>query len=148
MSLNRFLFGSSPRKRGPSLRPRSWPWIPAFAQGCPGKSGIAELQLIGGCSLLGFVEVKARRPVDCGEVFSRKQELADEFGKAQGRQAQGIQACDDAQEEIGDQRGDDLQANGIVVVAEKLADTEMLLDPAEQQFDLPAAFVECGDLDR
>jgi hypothetical protein len=73
--------------------------------------------------LLGYVEVEARRLVDCGEVFSRKQELADEFGKAQGRQAQGIQACDDAQEEIGNQRGDDLQANGVVVVAEELADT-------------------------
>src|SRR6516165_2779169 len=54
----------------------------------------------------------------------------------------------DAQEQIGNHCGEDLQLNGVVVVAKKLADIEMLLDPAEQQFDLPAHLVERRDLNR
>ena len=48
---------------------------------------------------------------------------------------------------IGDHGGKDLQADGIAVVAEQLADLEMLLDPAEQELDLPASLVELADLD-
>ena len=53
----------------------------------------------------------------------------------------------DAQEQIGNHCGEDLQLNGVVVVAKKLADIEMLLDPAEQQLGLPSALVEGGDVD-
>ena len=38
---------------------------------------------------------------------------------------------------VGDHRGQQLQSDGIVVVAEELADLEMLLDPAEEQLDIP-----------
>ena len=53
----------------------------------------------------------------------------------------------DTQQEVGDHRSKDLQANRVVVDAQELANVEMLLDPAEQQFDLPTAFVEGGDFD-
>jgi len=40
----------------------------------------------------------------------------------------GIQTPREAQEQIGDHRSDDLQANGVVVLAHELAKVEMLLD--------------------
>src|SRR5262249_44796438 len=54
----------------------------------------------------------------------------------------------DAQEREGDHRRQDLQADGVVVVAEELADLEVLLDPAEEQLNLPAALVQGSDLHR
>jgi hypothetical protein len=55
-----------------------------------------------------------------------------------------IETCSDTQEQVGDHRGDDLQANGVVIGAEEFADIEMLLNPAEQELDLPACLVEVG----
>jgi hypothetical protein len=40
------------------------------------------------------------------------------------------------------------QADRVLGAAEELAKLQMLLDPAEQQFDLLAGFVKRGDLDR
>src|SRR5215467_3971776 len=58
-----------------------------------------------------------------------------------------MQAGGDAQQEISDHGGEDLQPDGIFVLAKEFADAQMLLDPTEQEFDLPAAFVEGSDLD-
>jgi len=91
--------------------------------------------------------IDRRRLVDFGDGPSRKQELADQLGEAERRQAQGVQARGDTQQQIGDHGGEDLQADGVVVGAKELTDTQMLLDPTEQQLDLPAALVERGDLD-
>jgi len=77
----------------------------------------------------------------------KKRRLANEFGEAQVQHCQGIQTSCEAQEQIGNHRGDDLQADGIVIVADELAKIEMLLDPAKQEFDLPAALVESRDFD-
>ncbi len=85
--------------------------------------------------------------MDFCDRTSHEQALANEFGEAQIRHSQGIQTPREAQEQIGDHRGDDLQADGVVVVADELVKIEMLLDPAEQQFDLPAALVESRNLD-
>ena len=86
--------------------------------------------------------------MDFRDRFSHEQALADEFGEAKVRHPQGVQTPCQAQQQIGDHRGDDLQADGVIVVADKLANIEVLLDPAEQQFDLPAALVEGRNLDR
>jgi hypothetical protein len=51
-----------------------------------------------------------------------------------------------AQQQKGDQGDGDLDAHGVFAGAEKAADLEALLDPAEEQFDRPAALVELGDL--
>lgn len=40
----------------------------------------------------------------------------------------------------------DLQAHGIFRTAEIVLELQMLLDPFEEQLDLPALLVECSDL--
>jgi hypothetical protein len=49
------------------------------------------------------------------------------------------------QQQKGDQRDRDLDAHGILAEAEKAADFEGLLDPAEEQLDRPTPLVEIGD---
>src|SRR5260370_6901783 len=116
--------------------------IPAQAQGCPGKSDISQSELVlnierglqGGW---GFVEVGD------GSVF--EQTSAHQVCKAQCEQAGAAVARGDAQQQTGDHRGKDLQANGVFGTTEKGADFEMLLEPAKQQFDLPAFAIERGE---
>jgi hypothetical protein len=50
--------------------------------------------------------------------------------------------CD---QHIGGDGTPDLRLHRILAVADKAFDTEMLLDPFEEQLDLPATFVECRD---
>src|SRR5258708_29580648 len=135
---------------------RAWStWIEAVrrchlsprAQHCPGKSRIGEPQLIEREFRLWLARIDWWRGVDFGDRFSHEQALANEFSESQVRHPQGVQTPREAQEQIGDHRGDDLQADGVVVVADELAKIEMLLDPAEQEFDLPAALVEGRNLD-
>ena len=52
----------------------------------------------------------------------------------------------ETQQQKGDQRDGDLDAHSVLRGAEKAADLEGLLDPAEEQLDRPAALVEIGDL--
>jgi hypothetical protein len=73
---------------------------------------------------------------------------SDEFGQAQGWQFECMGVGGQPQQQVGDHRGDDLQLNGVLVVAEEPAQLKMLLDPAKQQLDLPTGLVEGSDLDR
>ena len=50
-----------------------------------------------------------------------------------------------AQQQVGDQCHRDLDAYGILAGAEELADLQRLLDPAEEQLDLPAGLIKIGD---
>ena len=50
------------------------------------------------------------------------------------------------QDEEGDEGDGDLNAHGVLGGPEEVADFEGLLDPAEEQLDLPAALVDLGDL--
>src|SRR5882757_9679051 len=93
-----------------------------------------------------FARIDWWRAVDFRDRFSHEQALANELSEAQVQHSQGIQTPREAQEQIGDHRSDDLQANGVVVLAHELAKVEMLLDPAEQEFDLPAPLVEGRNL--
>src|SRR5580700_2324165 len=52
----------------------------------------------------------------------------------------------EAEQQKGNQRDGDLDAHGIFRGAEKAANFEHLLDPAEEQLDRPAPLVELGDL--
>jgi hypothetical protein len=52
----------------------------------------------------------------------------------------------DAQQHEGDQRNINLDAHGIFAAPEKAADFEVLLEPFEQQLDIPALLIELGDL--
>src|SRR5882757_9192540 len=111
------------------------------------KSHIDELQLIAREFGFWFAGIDWRRLVDFRDRNSREKALANEFGEAQVQHPQGIQSPGEAQEQIGDHRSDDLQTNGVVVLAHELAKIEMLLDPAEQEFNLPATFIESRNLD-
>src|SRR3974390_1308726 len=50
-----------------------------------------------------------------------------------------------AQEQEGDERHGELDADGVLAAAEEPPDLKGLLDPAEEQLDLPAALVERRD---
>src|SRR5262245_30134239 len=109
------------------------------------KLGIAELHLVWASALLAVAGVDRCRFADLRNRASREQELADELSETDWQHGDAVDPRRDAQQQIGDHRREDLQPNGVLVVAEELADREMLLDPAEQQFDLPSALVERGD---
>ena len=55
------------------------------------------------------------------------------------------QACD-AQQQISDESCHDLDGDGVAAAAEEVGDLQVLLEPFEEQFDLPARLVERGDL--
>src|SRR6202035_1994201 len=59
--------------------------------------------------------------------------------------AQGYPLLDDGDEDVERDGDPDLGLHGIFGCAEEAFDPQVLLDPFEEQFDLPAAFVERGD---
>src|ERR1700726_4038570 len=122
--------------------------LPVRTQGCPGKLCIAELHLhlVRGAPLLRFARIDGWRFGEGCDRSPSEQELADEFGESDRKHGDAVDPGRDAQQQIGDHRGEDLQPDGILAGAEEFADIEMLFDPSEQQFDLPSAFVEGGDL--
>src|SRR5215212_4743565 len=91
--------------------------------------------------------VASIRFVDVEEVCSGEQARANQFGEADGGYFEAAVAGCYAQQHIGDHGGQQLQADGVGVAAEEGPDLEMLLDPSEQQLDLPAHFVEAADVD-
>ena len=86
----------------------------------------------------GFGGVDVWRPVDFGEGLSREEAAGDEVGEADCRDGNAALAGGDAQQKIGDHGGDHLEADGILRATEEPAQFEVLLDPAEQELDLPA----------
>ena len=50
------------------------------------------------------------------------------------------------QDEIGNQGHSDLDAHSILLAPHEVGNTQRLLDQAEEELDLPASFVEIGDL--
>src|SRR6266851_1005611 len=115
------------------------PSLPSpYGAGLSGESlSIVEGELVGGVSRGGPGRFGSVGFVDVGDGSAGEQASADEFGEADG----------DAQQEVGDHGGQQLQADGVGVAAEEGRDLEMLLEPAEQQLDLPACLVEAADLD-
>ena len=65
----------------------------------------------------------------------------------EGKKARHFALClmGDFQQQISDECDRDLHANGVLADAEEAPDLEMLFDPAEEQLDAPARFVETGD---
>ena len=126
----------------------------AAQSGAPGarravrrKSGIAEAELILGILALRTAWVDGRGFVDGADMAALEEAQGDQIGEAQDRDLDGVAAGGDAQQRVGDHRGEELETDRVVVVAEKAADVEMLFDPAKQQLDLPPGFVEGGDVD-
>ena len=83
-----------------------------------------------------------------GEVeggHQRDFEAGDEgFGASLVHGSGGL--AEQAEQQIGDQGGVNLGFDGVFGSPEEAFDLEVLLDPFEQQFDLPALLVECCDL--
>jgi hypothetical protein len=75
-----------------------------------------------------------------------EQACSHQVGKAESEQAGSAVASGNAQEQVGDQGGENLQTNGVFGTTEKAADFEMLFDPSKQQLNLPAFAVESSDL--
>src|SRR5260221_13751248 len=112
-----------------------------------GKLIIAELELVWVDVVGGFGRVDRRRLVDAGDRLPHEETVADELGEADWQDGDAVQAGGDAQQYEGDHGGQDLQADGVFGSADEAPEVEMLLDPAEQQLDLPARLVEAGDGD-
>src|SRR5215472_15477709 len=83
----------------------------------------------------GFVRAKAER-IEQAELEVSEEQCSAAFESAGGGVVQ------DAQQHEGDQRDIDLHAHGVFTAAEKAADLEVLLEPFEEQLDLPARFIE------
>src|ERR1019366_8183583 len=58
--------------------------------------------------------------VNVSGICSSEQELADEFGEPEWKHGDAVCPRGDAQQQIGDHRGEDLQTDGILVGAEEL----------------------------
>src|SRR5207302_7932166 len=113
------------------------PPLPEGRRAVRGKSGIAEIELTFGVFALRAAWVHGRGFFDGAEVAAFKEAQGDQIGKAQDRDLDAMAAGGDAQQRVGDHRGKDLEADRVVVIAEKAADAQMLFDPAKQQLDLP-----------
>src|SRR6202043_4242944 len=94
--------------------------LPALAALSGENSCIGEPQLIGRELGLWFARIHWWRLVDFCDRTSQEEALANEFGEAQVQHCQGIQTSCEAQEQIGNHRGDELQADGIVIVPDDL----------------------------
>src|ERR1700730_16057210 len=120
---------------------------PSYA-GLSGESlSILEGQLVGRISRGGPGGVGSVWLGDVGDGSSGEQTRTDKFGEADGGHLEEAVSGGDAQQQIGDHGGEELQPDGVWVVAEEGPDLEVLLDPPEQQLDLPACLVEAADLD-
>src|SRR5258707_6271249 len=124
------------------------PSSPRKRRAVRGKLYIAEADLVGGMSVAGGRRVHLGRSVDIDDGLSYEQRCCDEAGEADGRHDDAAFARGDPQQQISDHGGEDLQADRVLGAAEELAKLQMLLDPAEQQLDLPAGLVKRGGPDR
>jgi hypothetical protein len=98
--------------------------LPDLSRAVRGKLRIAEGHLVWGEFGFSRAWVDGRRLVDFGDWPSHEQALANEFGEAQGRHFDAVDAGGDAQQQVGDHGGDDLQSDGVFVAADELADIE------------------------
>src|SRR5438105_4334228 len=94
------------------------PTLPRKGTAVRGKSAIAELQLIEGCSWRGAASIHWGRPSYFGEGSTREQELADELGEPKRKHRDAVEPGCDAEQQVGDHCCQDLQTDRVVVGAE------------------------------
>src|SRR5690242_13622032 len=83
--------------------------------------------------------------LDCFAVHKVPSDEVGEPVQAGVGRARGL--LSDSDQEESDQSSDDLELDGIFRGSQELLDPEVLLDPLEEQFDLPPGLVEIGDFD-
>src|SRR5258708_36217424 len=120
---------------------------PSYAGLSGERLSILEGEVVGRISRGGRGGVGSVWLVEVGDGSSGEQAGADEFGEADGGHLEEAVSGGAAQQQIGDRGGEELQSDGVWAAAEEGPDLEMLLDPSEQQLDLPAPLVEAADLD-
>jgi hypothetical protein len=79
--------------------------------------------------------------------LASEEEMSDQLNETENWEFHAVQACGEADEDVGDHCREDLETNRVLAPAEERLDVEVLLYPAEQQLDFPALFVESGNLD-
>src|SRR5947209_19577540 len=100
------------RERGSTvvgLRPS-----PAPRRAVRGNSSIGEAQLVFGVLALRTAWVDGRGFVDGAKLAAFEEAQGDQIGKAQDRDLDAVAAGGDAQQGVGDHRGKDLEADGVV----------------------------------
>ncbi len=70
---------------------------------------------------------------------------ADEAGEGERARDDLLSSVRETQQQECDERHGDLDADGILRCAEEFPDPQRLLDPAEEQLDLPSLLIEIGD---
>ena len=69
----------------------------------------------------------------------------DQGGDLERRERELERRPGDAQQQVGNERNDDLNTHGVLADTDKVLDLQDLLDPAEEQLDRPAPLVELRD---
>ena len=142
---------------------RGWP---GQAHGCPARFMLSCRLLHGGTSTTCAATLSrsgsGQPEIECGSVVVWDLAAGDiwrssaigrrcmRFARMSLAKASGL--CDDfvgvmrqAQQQKGDQRNRDLNANGVLGGSEEVADFQGLFDPSKEQLDGPSALVQIGD---
>lgn len=100
--------------------------------------------------LAGRLCTRVWRPVcwieQLGDEPAHEEMSAEDQQYVGGRVLAGRVSLHQAEQNVGDEGHGDLAADGILAGAHEAGDLQVLLDPLEERLDLPALFVECGDL--
>ena len=96
--------------------------------------------------LAGILDAWWRLFEEAVERSSMHEIICDQAGECKAALDAVLYSVSGAQEQECDQCDGDLDAHGVLGCAEEVPDFEGVLDPAEEQFDLPATFVKFGDL--
>src|SRR5271155_3216919 len=118
-SIRRHLTGASQAGTSQRCPSRCSSSLRVLSRAVRGNSGITETQLILGVLTLWAAWVDGRGFVDRAEMAAFEEAQGDQIGKAQDRDLDAVAAGGDAQQRVGDHRGKDLEADGVVVVAEE-----------------------------
>src|SRR6266853_5330088 len=110
----------------------------------PRLSGLAEVPLE--CELVGVEKGWGFGFQEAVETSAVYQIGADKTGEGEWAGDGFLCGLSQLQQQEGDQGDGDLDADGVFAGAEEAGDFEGLLDPAKEQLDRPAPFVEIGDL--
>jgi hypothetical protein len=81
-----------------------------------------------------------------GDVEAREERDADPGEDSLCAEGAGAGLAEHSEQQEGDEGSVDLDFDGVFGAPDEAFDLEVLLDPLEQEFDLPALLVEGGDL--
>ena len=83
--------------------------------------------MVGGVAWFGIGGIDVGWLVDAGDGFANEEAGGDELGEAEGGDVEAGLARRDAQQQVGDHGGEELEADGVFGAAEELAQLEVLM---------------------